>query len=1340
MRWQPSPQQSRLGLTFVVIGILAGLAMGQLPAVLLGGLSVASASGSISDTYAIPGLAAIPPHEQLGGPVAPDTVVVGTIVFPGEQPAMQSQLVQSIYDPQSPMYHHFLSGNQYDQMFAPPVAQQDLLRGYLTSYGVQVDVVNPFFWNVQGSAHAMSGAFHTTFDSVRSHGGVGYYPASAPQLPNAFRGLNAEIQDGFQTLNTPQPADLMHWNPKVPAPASSGSPRATLTLNMTMTNGAFFLYTSTAKYVNPPTNMNGTYELNITGGSAPYTVTWNWGDGSHEKLTATGAHLYANHMYYLPAQADYCNSIACWNLTVSVTDGAGDTGSMTVGVFTGFSPQTAQLYYDEKPLLKLGDTGQGTKIGLGEMCDPSFANSQYMADANEFSSKFGLPLFTASTLVLMGSGASSCSYSSSGWSGETMLDIEWAHVFAPNATLEVDLANSDPGEGDSTWLTTSNGVFIASNSWGGAGGSYDTTWNQAAAQGQSYLTASGDCGSAGLSSSYPADIPTGVGVGGTQVYPLPSGAFGTEYAWNGTTDPTGCANDEGSTGGYTTAYPAPTYQQGMQGFGTQDPSGCTSTTCRGVPDIAAIGGTWVELVYNGAWTLSAGTSLACPSSAAMLDVMYQFNGTATKGNGMANYAMYAIGKGTSYHTGFFDILIGNNMVSGSGYTEQPGWSPVTGLGSFNVSQMAQLLAKENGNPSPYAPLTVVMSSNVTYGQPNLAVSFGADAAGGSAPLTGYSYNWSFGDGTSSTTTTYYATHTYTKAGVYSAKVTVTQAANTAASNTVTVVVTSSPSSVGNVTVTAFTVLPSPGTVGTSMVFSVTASGGVSPYTYAYAVLPPGCASVNSSTLTCTPTASGTWNTTVTVTDASHTSSTKTLSVVVNPKVVGKLTVNSFTASPNPVTQGAATQITDNVTGGTAPYTYSYSGLPTGCSGGNTYVFTCVPTVSGTFTVSLGVTDASSNTASGSLSLVVSPVGSSPLALSAFTVTPSTVATGASATFTASVSGGYPAYTYSYLGIPPGCSAGNVSTFACAPLSAGTYTVSLNVKDAKGTQVWGNATLMVQAQASGGPTISSFVASPSVITLGSSTTFTTAVSGGKAPYAFSFSGLPPGCSSSTPTFSCKPTISGSFSVYVTVTDANSASYAASTGLIVNPFKSSMTTPTLAISVNTVSVNSPVTFTTTVSGGVQPYTFAYSGLPQGCSSQDLAQFTCSPTQTGQFSIAVTVTDSSSYTANSTKVSLNVESINSGNSNNGNQTILGLGLFDWLLIAVIVGVVVVVAAVAVRHGRNRGRESAPPPSAQPWVQPPPPTQYPNWQSPPPSGYPPLYPPPGSPPGGPIPPPPPR
>jgi len=67
--------------------------------------------------------------------------------------------------------------------------------------------------------------------------------------------------------------------------------------------------------------------------------------------------------------------------------------------------------------------------------------------------------------------------------------------------------------------------------------------------------------------------------------------------------------------------------------------------------------------------------------------------------------------------------------------------------------------------------------------------------------------------------------------------------------------------------------------------------------------------------------------------------------------------------------------------------------------------------------------------------------------------------------------------------------------------------------------------------------------------------------------------------------------------------------------------------------------PATFTTNVTGGSPPYTYAYSGLPTPCTSTNVSSFSCNAYYLGVYNVTVTVTDSARSTVSATR-SLDVE----------------------------------------------------------------------------------------------------
>ncbi|MDE1880372.1 MAG: PKD domain-containing protein [Euryarchaeota archaeon] len=1183
------------------------------------------------------------------GPLPAGTLLSGGLSFQAPDEQGQSALLNALYTPGGPEYHHFLTDGQFESRFAPNAQLQDALLSYLTSQGIQVTPTSVYLWTLVGTARDMGSAFGTSFVQATSGGHVGYAPETALSLPAEFRGFTS-VSGGFQTVEPPKPTDLVrapHFEGGDPAPG--GTPSAALTVNMTSPYIINYQPKNFAVAF-PPTNLNATWTLTLSGGTAPYKVSWHWYDGTVQNFVTSASSLANFHSYYQPGQADYCYSVVCGNVTVFVNDSASGSASYDVGLVPGASPTTLQRYYDVSTLLRLGDSGQGTKIGLDELCDPSY--SSYASDLGTYSTDMGLP---APSLSLIGTGASSCIGGSSGWSGETLLDMEAAHASAPNATIVVDLADATIQEGDCTWNTLSNGVYLASNSWGG-GTVSNSCWTTAASQGESYQASSGDCGAfTSGSRDEPADFPTGVGVGGTDVYPQPSGIFLREFAWNGTFQPS-CGNNEGSTGGYSSVA-APWYQTGMTGF---------SGTKRGVPDVSAIGGTWFWMIYTGGVTLSAGTSLACPAYTAMLDLMWQYNSSTPKAQGMANYNLYTIAKGSNYGTAMHDVVVGNNIHGtsppGFGYTATVGWDPVTGLGSADVGKLAMFLAQQNGNSAAFGALTAYLAANVTYGPASLSVDFGADVTGGSSPLTGYSYAWTFGDGGSATTSLAWTSHAYTTPGIYWATVTVTQGANSGSSNGVMVhVAGSSGGGGGNPSVTAPSASKSSIDVGQSVSFTTSASGGSGSYaSYAWTASPStglGCtATTTTGTTTCSASAAGPYTVSVTVKDsAGHTSSPATSSsfpvypdptVAVPAPSASSITLGSsvtFTTSPGLVGSGSDT--------------YSWAASPSstaGCTGSTTTTFTCTPTAVGSYTATATNTDSNGGTGSNTSSAVAVVSGNAP-SVTAPSPSRSSADVGQSVTFSTSASGGTgTGYVFTWTTSPAGlgCGGGTGSSLTCMPSAANAaYTVSVTVADSSGTSsAPASSTYTVDAD----PAAATPTAVPSSVDVGQSVTFTTSATVvGSGGDAFSWtaspsSGLNCGASSGT-TLTCSPTSSGAYSVSATVADSNGGrgtSAALSYTVDADPAMSAPTPSPASVGVGgTVTFTAQVTSSGAGISSSSGYAWSASLSTFGCAASTTTTDACTPTAAGTFTVSVVATDANGLTASAASASYTVTSGSSG-----------------------------------------------------------------------------------------------
>jgi PKD repeat protein len=697
------------------------------------------------------------------------------------------------------------------------------------------------------------------------------------------------------------------------------------------------------------------------------------------------------------------------------------------------SPSVMRGFYNETALLTAGNTGKLT-IGLAEECSSGESSSGYTSDLNDFDSAYGLP---SATVTYVGSGASSCSSSNGDWYEETDLDIQWAHTMAPSAPIIVCLDTSNPDVCDQTFL--SDGVSFGSNSWGG-GSADHSVWQSAMAAGITLLASSGD---SAKQVNYPAAEPDGIGVGGTSITPSGS-SFGSETAW------------ADSGGGCDTSDAPPSYQVGMTGY----PGACSSTSDRGVPDVAmdANPNSGVPVYINGANEQIGGTSLACPMWAASLDVIYAASGFT----GFAAPTIYSLAKSTLYGSLFHDITSGSN-----GYSATVGWDPVTGVGSPNIGALA---AHFNGGSTT---LTASASASPTSGTAPLAVTFTGSASGGTSP---YTWSWNFGD--SSTGTSQSPSHTYSTAGTYTATLTVTDSKSNTASKSVTITVSAAAALTASASAS-----PTSGTAPLAVTFTGSASGGTSPYTWSWAFGDSTTSTTQSPSHTYST--AGTYTATLTVTDSK--SNTATSSVTITASAAAALSA-SAKASPTSGTAPLAVTFTGSASGGTSPYTWSWafgdSSTSTSQNPSHTY------SAAGTYTATLTVTDSKSNTATSSVTITVTaaPAGcTTPIAVTIGTQVGGSLAKGGCVLYSAAmtetqwddyyyldayetdgtVTGSQPVFTL-YAGMsPPTLTTSNDAKSKAGPNAA--MTISLNKDSANTWGGWGTYEFLIQASSSGSGT-------------------------------------------------------------------------------------------------------------------------------------------------------------------------------------------------------------------------------------------------------------------------------
>ncbi|WP_202731942.1 putative Ig domain-containing protein, partial [Achromobacter xylosoxidans] len=407
--------------------------------------------------------------------------------------------------------------------------------------------------------------------------------------------------------------------------------------------------------------------------------------------------------------------------------------------------------------------------------------------------------------------------------------------------------------------------------------------------------------------------------------------------------------------------------------------------------------------------------------------------------------------------------------------------------------------------------------------------------------------------------------------------------------------------------------------------TVTASGGAAPYTYAIEGLPAGL-KADGNTVSGTPTVAGSFPITINVKDQDGYEKpfTKTLEIKKAPTI----TVSHRGSSSVPDTTYAKNYSEQfDADGGTSPYVFSVANgvLPDGLSlDSATGEITGVAKKPGDFRFDLVATDKEGY--SGKRNTLISV--SKPTII----VSPTTLPAGkerlAYGSHQISASGGIEPYTYEIKGLPAGLT-GEGDTISGAPTEAGSFDITINVKDSNGYEQPVTKTLEIKSA----PTITidttDLAAGKQNLDYGS---HTVTASGGAAPYTYAIEGLPAGLKADGNTISGTPTEAGSFSITINVKDHDGYEQPFTKTLEVEP------APTIVVDAEgfhrAYKNVDYVPITVTASGGTPPYSYEFTGLPQGLTGdKNTGTVSGRTSYVGSVLVYIKVTDAKGYTSPAT-----------------------------------------------------------------------------------------------------------
>lgn len=573
------------------------------------------------------------------------------LVFGLQPPHLQEeeQFLRELQDRDSPLFHKYLSAEEWNERFAPSVQDEQALVDWATSQGLTITqrYPNRLLVDVEATVAVIQKAFGVNINRYQV-GGAAFYsndrdpsiPASLAVTVHSLLGLNSvEVMHAAS-----RKTDVNKYPDYAPGPA-------------------YFVGT----HLQRDAKQNRTLMKGVKRAGADY-----WRIYAPYDLYSSGGYDYGA----LQRLGHCCNPL-------NNPNSSPPEASIAIAIWGDFSDDDLRNFSQDNEFPALAQNVQRYFIdGTPQCCSPETTLDVEWATA--MANSFNSSADTAEIHVYEG------------------VDAQFSTI--------LDVLNHALSDGHARVLNMSWGAAENYEAPPQVMDSYHSVFSQMEGQGWTMVAASGDGGAtddcaAHLSVSFPASDPYVTSVGGTT---LNGGNYGyqSEYAWSG--GPDGCANNDGGGGGGCSAYFAAPGYQGSPACGLNSrslpdialnddgvntpqefiyngyfqPAGGTSIASPEIAGFYAQENAYL-LYLQSIVGQTCGGSLSAPC--------------APLGNG--NWYIYYEGLHPPFaaHYPFYDITYGCN---GNDITQQygltpfcagPGYDLVTGWGSANMLQLAWMM-------------------------------------------------------------------------------------------------------------------------------------------------------------------------------------------------------------------------------------------------------------------------------------------------------------------------------------------------------------------------------------------------------------------------------------------------------------------------------------------------------------------------------------------------------------------------------------------------------------------------------------------------------------------------
>jgi subtilase family serine protease len=329
--------------------------------------------------FALGSAVAAPQNAIVMGPEDESKAITITVWLNQHNKPALDALVEQLYDPNSPNYHHFLTMKEYKEQFAPTAGDVAAVRAFLSSHNIavtSVDLHNHYVM-ARGTISDAQIAFNTQINRVMLNGVVHRMSTTEPAVPGEVAPLVAAVQ-GLSDLK-------YRAHVKAALDPETSSPYEGTPLTSVGPDGLFF----SAECLRPPQLVTFT-----TAGSFP---------------SAT----YFGNRYGANISSGAPNLPPC-----------------------GYDAAELQHAYGLNTVYNEGFDGTGQTIVIVD----AFGSNTIVDDANLFAELNGLPALTpANFQIFAPTGPATCTATNGciagNWQFETTLDVEWAHAMAPGANI-----------------------------------------------------------------------------------------------------------------------------------------------------------------------------------------------------------------------------------------------------------------------------------------------------------------------------------------------------------------------------------------------------------------------------------------------------------------------------------------------------------------------------------------------------------------------------------------------------------------------------------------------------------------------------------------------------------------------------------------------------------------------------------------------------------------------------------------------------------------------------------------------------------------------------------------